>query len=269
MMMLEDRFFDQEWVQELSNEDFRMLLYLLHFASNKTGIVELNMRQINFSANTGRTYTKEDVLSRFGNMIKVIPGHDNTAIFSDYIATNWAKNGKPIDAVRNPLFKSVVAELARFGMTLDDVNAMAKKQVVVAQAEAEREDASTVRRDGGEERIRKAEAEEMFSKFWTAYPKECPRKTDKRKCLAKFIIIMNHAKDKAKTFESIMSGLERWKKCSTWNKDNGQFIRAPLVWLNNSNWEDEPTIGGPNNGNGNRHPSANANYTSSRAAGLF
>lgn len=269
MMMLEDRFFDQEWVQELSNEDFRMLLYLLHFASNKTGIVELNMRQINFSANTGRTYTKEDVLARFGNMIKMIPGHDNTAIFPDYIATNWAKNGKPIDVVRNPLFKSVVAELSRFGMTLDDVNAMAKKQVVVAQVESEREDASTVRRDGGEEHIRKAEAEEMFSKFWASYPKECPRKTDKRKCLAKFIIIMNRAKDRTATFDAIMAGLERWKKCSTWNKDNGQFIRAPLVWLNNGNWEDEPTTGGANNGNTGKPASANANYKTSRAAGLF
>ena len=29
-------------------------------------------------------------------------------------------------------------------------------------------------------------------------------------------------------------------KCSTWNKDDGQFIRAPLVWLNNENWKDAP-----------------------------
>jgi ethanolamine transporter len=70
-MMLEDRFFEQEWVQELSNESFRMLLYLLHYASKKTGIIELNMRQINFAANTGRMFTIDDILSEFGNMIKM------------------------------------------------------------------------------------------------------------------------------------------------------------------------------------------------------
>ena len=40
-----------------------------------------------------------------------------------------------------------------------------------------------------------------------------------------------------------MNGLSAWKKCSTWNKDNGQFIRAPLVWLNNENWKDMPDSG--------------------------
>ena len=34
-MLIEDRFFDQSWVQELPNEDFRMLLYLMHFATKK------------------------------------------------------------------------------------------------------------------------------------------------------------------------------------------------------------------------------------------
>ena len=124
-MYIEERFYDQTWVQELSNEDFRMLHYLFHFASKKTGIVELNMRMLNFAANTGTMYTKDDVLSKFGNLIRLIPGKDNTAIFPDYIATNWAKNGKPIDLVKNPLFKAVAAELAANGMTIADVNAMA------------------------------------------------------------------------------------------------------------------------------------------------
>ena len=67
-MLLDDRLFDQEWIQAMSNEDFRMLLYLMHFATKKCGIVELNMRMLNFVANTGHLYTKEEVLERFGNI---------------------------------------------------------------------------------------------------------------------------------------------------------------------------------------------------------
>ena len=274
MVMLEDRFFDQEWVQELSNEDFRMLLYLLHFASKKTGIVELNMRQINFSANTGRMYTKRDILSRFGKMICMIPNKDNTAIFPDYIATNWAKNGKPIDVVRNPLFKSVVAELANFGLTIADVNAMARKKVVVAgedvatPIQVAAEPIAAKKSRAKEDGVSDADILTMFNGFWSAYPSSCPRKTDKKKCLAKFTTILTHAKDAVKMFNDIMNGLDVWKKCSTWNKDGGQFIRAPLVWLNNENWNDKPT-GGSSYGSASKCSSANANYKSADSVGVF
>ena len=130
-MLLDDRLFDQEWIQAMSNEDFRMLLYLMHFATKKCGIVELNMRMLNFVANTGHAYTKEEVLERFGNMLCMIPGKSNTAIFPNWIATNWAKSGKEIDTTRNPLFKSVVQELASYGMTIDSLNAMAKTKITV------------------------------------------------------------------------------------------------------------------------------------------
>lgn len=252
MMMLEDRFFEQEWIQELSNEDFRMLMYLLHFASKKTGIVELNMRFINFAANTGKNYTKEDVLSRFGSMIQLIPGKGSTAIFHDYIALNWAKGGKPIDTVKNPLFKSIVSELANYGMTMQDVNAMSKHKVEVIEDNAPRiakeviqvakETESPSPKPVAEKKpsVAKSIYDEMFGRFWSAYPSECPRKTDKKKCLARFCTIMKDSKNPETLFDAMMNGLEQWKKCSTWNKDEGQFIRAPLVWLNNENWKDCP-----------------------------
>ena len=247
-MMLEDRFFDQEWIQELSNEDFRMLMYLLHFASKKTGIVELNMRFINFAANTGKNYTKEEVLSRFGSMIRLVPGKESTAIFHDYIALNWAKGGKPIDVVKNPLFKSIVSELANYGMTIADLNAMSKHKITVCGVDIGSKPSETVFRKVDTQKpseVKKPAAvgasklQEMFDGFWAAYPSSCPRKTDKKKCSAKFFAILKGAKDVGLTFAEIMNGLEKWKKCSTWNKDDGQFIRAPLVWLNNENWKDD------------------------------
>lgn len=240
-MLIEDRFFDQSWVQELSNEDFRMLLYLMHFATKKCGIVELNMRMLNFAANTGKTFTIEEILERFSGMLTLIPGKKSTAIFPDWVATNWAKGGKAIDTARNPLFKSIVQELASFGMTLDDLNALAKNKVFVKDASSDEEPKPHVNREehspktanpADEQNVRSSE--DMFEEFWRAYPG--PRKVDKRKCLAKFQIALS----RGATFDEMMRGLSAWKKCSTWNKDSGEFIRAPLVWLNNENWKEPP-----------------------------
>lgn len=271
MLMLEDRFFQQEWVQEMSNEDFRMLLYLLHFASKKTGIVELNMRQINFAANTGKLYTKEDVLERFGNMLCMIPGRENTAIFPDYIATNWAKNGKPIDTIRNPLFRSVVSELASFGMTIADVNSLAKKKVSVLGEECDVvvEEPKEVPAKKKEPAVSNDDIDTMFTAFWNAYPKSCPRKDDKKKCRIKFGTILSKSKDPVAQFNKIMEGLSVWVNCDDWNKDGGQYIRSPLRWLNNDNWNDEPRKGGTNGTASGRGCTANSNYKSSDASGIF
>lgn len=239
-MVIEDRFFDQEWVQNLSNNEFRMLLYLMHSATKKCGIIELNMRMLNYEANCGHIFTKDEVLSRFSNMLCLIPGKENTAIFPNWVATNWAKTGKEIDITRNPLFKSVVQELASYGMTIDSLNAMAKMKICVKGSEPENH---IVIEDVIKDKKRDVpegddEIDEAFDRFWAAYPG--PRKVDKKKCRVRF----RNAVEKYRTVEEgvaeIENGLAIWKSCSTWNKDNGQFIRAPLVWLNNENWKDAP-----------------------------
>lgn len=250
-MLLDDRLFDQEWIQAMSNEDFRMLLYLMHFATKKCGIVELNMRMLNFVANTGHAYTKEEVLERFGNMLCMIPGKSNTAIFPNWIATNWAKSGKEIDTTRNPLFKSVVQELASYGMTIDSLNAMAKTKIAVRSSTGDetKKEVNNVNRDNiadtvsrvpcsGGLKLGSVDIDSAFEDFWKSYPG--PRKVDKKKCRAKFERILSDAKSAKDELASIMDGLSKWKKCSTWNKDGGAFIRAPIVWLNNENWKDVP-----------------------------
>lgn len=265
-MMIEDRFFEQEWVQELSNESFRMLLYLLHYASKKTGIVELNMRQINFAANTGRNFTIEDILSEFGNMLRMLPGRKSTAIFPEYVAINWAKNGKPIDTVKNPLFKSIVQELASFGLTIDDLNNLATHKVVVKDKDVVC-DVVPKQESRAMPVVPSVDYDAMFDEFWKAYPSSCPRKVDKKKCHAKYIGYLKASKDAECLHNKILGGLEIWKVSDTWTKDGGQFIRAPLVWLNGKNWEDAPIKGGFN-GNKNR-TSANANYTGDGGDGIF
>lgn len=243
-MVIEDRFFDQEWVQELSNEEFRMLLYLMHFATKKCGIVELNMRMLNYAANTGRQFTMDEVLSRFSGMLSLVPGKSSTAIFPNWVATNWAKTGKEIDIQRNPLFKSVVQELASYGMTIDSLNSMAKMKVAVKESATptiqlvQLEGDPPQREPERPAKTNTSEVADAFERFWKEYPG--PRKVDKKKCLTRFASAVSKYKTIEEGVSEIENGLMLWKRCSTWNKDNGQYIRAPLVWLNNENWKDIP-----------------------------
>lgn len=236
-MMIEDRFFDQVWVQELSNEDFRMLLYLFKYAS-KCGIIELNMRLLNFAANTGHSYTKEELLSKFGNVIRLIPGRSDTAIMPEYIATNWAK-GKPVDIERMPLFRGIVNELATFGLTIQDVNNMSKKKFIFKGSQASVTEKPSVVENH-------FDYQDMFTKFWEAYPSKCPRKIDKKKCFDKFTRIIKDSKNANTTFDIVMNGLKVWCMSELWNADGGKFIKAPLVWLNGACWLDGPKKGNEN-----------------------
>lgn len=280
-MFLEDRLFQQEWVQNLSNEEFRLLMYLFVLASKKTGIIELNMRMINFVSNTGKAFTYEDVFRMFGvdgekcrGLIRPIPGKSSTAIFPDYISMNWNKNGQPIDTVRNPLFKSVVQELALHGMTIADVNAMAKKKIVVKGEGDGRDGTDSVlavhdsnSRNVG--RLTAADADRMFNAFWSAYPSACPRKTEKKKCREKLINHLKRSKDAVQLFNQIMEGLAEWMQCDTWTKDGGQFIMAPARWINNECWNDHPKKGTGNGTTSGSRGSANANYKGSGAEDIF
>ena len=91
----------------------------------------------------------------------------------------------------------------------------------------------------------------MIEAWWKAYPG--PRKTDKKKCFEKFVRILRKSKDAVSMFNRMMDGLARWKKCDTWTRDNGQYIRAPMVWLNNENWNDAPESTRPSSGVANIH----------------
>ena len=75
---------------------------------------------------------------------------------------------------------------------------------------------------------------EEFATFWGAYPG--PRRVDKASCLVKFNAILSSGV----SVEDLMTGLTAWKHSDDWRKDGGQFICAPLVWLNKRRWEDAP-----------------------------
>ena len=76
-----------------------------------------------------------------------------------------------------------------------------------------------------------AQAPDGFINFWQTYP-NTDRKQSKGKCLegwkkarleAEAAVIINH--------------VDRMKKSRDWTKNNGEFIPAPLVYLNQKRWQ--------------------------------
>ena len=75
--------------------------------------------------------------------------------------------------------------------------------------------------------------ETRFDEFWIEWPKHF-RKADRKKCEAKW------RSEKLDTIaDKIMASVKAWKSSKQWQKDGGQFIPAPLVWLNKATWEVE------------------------------
>jgi hypothetical protein len=70
-----------------------------------------------------------------------------------------------------------------------------------------------------------------FDAFWAAYPAST-RKADKAGCLR---IWGRERLDDEST--AVMSGLELLKVSADWTKNNGAFIPAPSVFLNQRRWE--------------------------------
>jgi hypothetical protein len=78
---------------------------------------------------------------------------------------------------------------------------------------------------------RKTMFESGFDRFWAAWPKH-PRKGGKVACLAKW----------GKTYcetqaDQIVTHVEWMKTTEQWKKNDGAFIPAPLVYLNQQRWD--------------------------------
>jgi uncharacterized protein YdaU (DUF1376 family) len=74
-----------------------------------------------------------------------------------------------------------------------------------------------------------------FGEFWAAYPPECPRKAEKAKCEDYY---RSQIKGEG-VYRALMRALEMDKASPDWQKNGGQFINAPLVWLHKKRWLDD------------------------------
>lgn len=250
MMMIEERLFDQEWIQDLPADARWLFLYILSKASRKTGIFELNMRVLNFGAATERKYTADDVLTMYGGRIQRVPGHDSVGIVVDYIMKNWSpRDGGEgiIEGTKNPLYRSILAELSRYGLTMEDVMRMVGGKRTHNPPTSTANVAALDKNLEKPEEVAPDEMADAFAAFWASYPG--PRKIDKKKCEDAFRSKAKAFKGSVSEFSSTLSaGLARWKETEDWQKDGGRFICAPLVWLRNERWTAEVT---PKKGDGN------------------
>jgi uncharacterized protein YdaU (DUF1376 family) len=76
-----------------------------------------------------------------------------------------------------------------------------------------------------------------FDKFWAAWPSHT-RKAAEQQCRDKWAI-----RGCEEIADRIVQHVEALKASEGWRKDRGQFIPAPLVYLNQSRWESATEMG--------------------------
>lgn len=72
-----------------------------------------------------------------------------------------------------------------------------------------------------------------FDEFWSTWPPH-KRKTAKPQCRSKWI-----TKGCAAIKDRVIASLKRQIASEDWRKSNGEYIPAPLVWLNQERWDVE------------------------------
>lgn len=78
-----------------------------------------------------------------------------------------------------------------------------------------------------------------FDRFWAVYP----RRVGKQDALKAWGQL---APDEA-LVDLIVAGVERWKTCDLWTKDDGKFICYPATFIRGRRWEedDRPDVAPP------------------------
>ena len=89
-----------------------------------------------------------------------------------------------------------------------------------------------------QEQEQKKEPPPGFARFWSVWPKN-DRKEARGKCLDSW----RKAKAEA-VADDVIAHVERLKASPAWTKDGGQFVPAPLVYLNQRRWEGADDEGG-------------------------
>lgn len=83
-------------------------------------------------------------------------------------------------------------------------------------------------------------AEDLFSEFWSSYPKTVAGRSNRKSSLAKFKLAL-----KKSSFEEIMAGLEWFKNSPDWLKENGRWVPGAQAWLNGERWLDADVANRP------------------------
>ena len=74
--------------------------------------------------------------------------------------------------------------------------------------------------------------DEMFEKFWNAYPRKVAKPDAKKK--------FEKINPDEQMLQTMLTAIEKSKNSDQWRRDGGQYIPHPSTWLNQRRWEDEP-----------------------------
>lgn len=82
----------------------------------------------------------------------------------------------------------------------------------------------------------KKEREQIFDRFWSAYPRKVGKLAARKAWLS--------LSDDLPDIEDLLAAIERSKRSSQWSRDGGQFIPHPATWLRQGRWDDVDVEGG-------------------------
>lgn len=75
-----------------------------------------------------------------------------------------------------------------------------------------------------------------FARFWAEWP-DHPRKVAKKQCAEKWL-----RKGCEAIAEVVIAAVREHRASEQWQRDDGEYIPAPLVWLNQARWEGKPRM---------------------------
>lgn len=129
----------QSWYMDLPPR-LKGLWWQLHAMMDNAGVFEINERMMEVMF--GEHVSRRDIFHSFGNRVQPVPNHPDKGIFVDYIG--WS-NSRGLSKC-SPSQRSILMRLEELGLSLKDLNAMSRKEVVTDEfydepdADAEDED---------------------------------------------------------------------------------------------------------------------------------
>lgn len=236
---------------ELSPKHKSLYIHLL-CSCDIAGVFEVNYRIM--SAFVNDKITEEDVFGAFGNRVKPLMMNNGTkGIIVDFVS--FQCGGELNSRVKAHM--SIIRRLNELHLTPEDLNEMANHKFIINDRindksialndHAQQAMAYALEEKRKEEKVKKGiekdQNELMFERFWANYPRHDSKKIAK----AKFISIMNKAKDKEKLLQDMIASISVSKLTDQWTKNGGQYIPMPSTWLNQERWNDTGIVKEENN----------------------
>lgn len=238
---------DSKVVDDFTPEDRYFYLYLFtNPHTNLCGCYEISLKQV--ANETG--YSIDSILTllnRFENVHDVLRYSKRTkeVLLLNWHKYNWTSSEKfkkpllkEISEVKDPSFKDYLQKIA--DIDADETDTVSIPYAYPTDTSVTGTVTDTVSDIDIQEKckskkklLKNAKYTPEFETFWSAYP----RKEGKGDAFLSFIVA---TKDLGVSLQTLLDGIERYKKTEQWNRSGTKYIPHPVTWLNQKRWEDSP-----------------------------